>query len=55
MTSLNIGEGMQAWERVYEGGVPTDKYWRGWVWQDQLAVCEGVRERMGAVLTELIS
>lgn len=53
MTSLNIGEGMQAWERVYEGGIPTDKYWRGWVWQDQLAVCEGVRERMGAVLTEL--
>lgn len=53
MTTLNIGEGMQAWERVYEGGIPTDKYWRGWVWQDQLAVCEGVRERMGAVVTEL--
>lgn len=53
MTSLNIGEGMQAWERVYEGGVPLDKYWRGWVWQDQLAVIDGVRERMGAVLTEL--
>jgi hypothetical protein len=54
MSALTNGDGMQAWERVMDtSGGPLDKYWRGWVWQDQLAVCEGVRERMGAVLTEL--
>lgn len=53
MTPLNH-PGMPEWERVYaSGGQPTEMYWKGWKWEDQLAVCEGVRERMGAVLTDL--
>lgn len=55
MTPLNH-PGMPEWERVYaSGGQPTEMYWKGWKWEDQLAVCEGVRERMGAILTELAS
>lgn len=50
---LNAGD-MATWERVYNSsGQPIDKYWRGWVGQDQLAVVNGVRNRTGAVLTEL--
>jgi hypothetical protein len=48
-------DGMTEWERVLSSSQPTEMYWRGWKWEDQLAVCEGVRERMGAVLTELTS
>lgn len=48
-------DGMTEWERVLANSQPTEMYWRGWKWEDQLAVCEGVRERMGAVLTELSS
>lgn len=43
-----VGEDVTTWERLPD----KDTYWRGWVWDDQLIV-KGVRNRTGAVLTEL--
>jgi hypothetical protein len=44
---LQAGD-VTVWERLQD----TDKYWRGWVRDDQLIV-SGIRNRCGAVLTEL--
>lgn len=54
MRSLSMMEGMASWERVITtDGRPIDKYWRGWVWQDQIALTGTVRQRVGAILCEL--
>lgn len=54
MQSLSFGDGLGSYERVLTtDGRPLDKYWRGWVWQDQIALTGTVRQRVGAALTEL--
>lgn len=45
-------EDVTVWNRATNAGVPLDKYWRGWVWDDELIV-SGVRNRTGAVLVNL--
>ncbi len=49
LTALQV-EDLHVWERLPN----LDRYWRGWVREDQLIV-EGIRNRCGAVLTELNS
>lgn len=51
ITQLHLGD-MTDWERVIgTSGSAEDKYWRGWVWEDQIRTL--VRQRAGARLTEL--
>jgi len=46
-------EDVTTWNRaVNASGKPLDKYWRGWVWDDELIV-KGVRNRAGARLVNL--
>lgn len=47
LTAMSI-EDVPTWERLND----TEKYWRGWVRDDQLIV-DGIRNRTGAILTEL--
>jgi len=46
-------EDVTVWNRATNSaGRPLDRYWRGWVWDDELIV-SGVRNRTGAVLVNL--
>ncbi len=46
-------EDVTVWNRATNSsGKALDKYWRGWVWDDELIV-SGVRNRTGALLTNL--